>query len=106
MRVASHAKVDRRQAAYGRFCAAYPRVGVLNLRSVAVRGRNPSTSRRPRIGDGIAPTSGVRPPRRFVYILRNAGQPPRYYTGLTAGLGARLLAHNDGRCRYTATGTP
>jgi putative endonuclease len=44
--------------------------------------------------------------KRFVYILKNAGDPPRYYTGVTADLTARLADHNEGRCRYTANGRP
>jgi predicted GIY-YIG superfamily endonuclease len=48
----------------------------------------------------------MRPPKRFVYILKTDGRAPRYYTGLTSDVGARLLAHNDGRCRQTAGGRP
>ena len=44
--------------------------------------------------------------KRFVYVLKNASQPPRYYTGLTSDFHARLAAHNDGRCRHTAPGRP
>jgi putative endonuclease len=44
--------------------------------------------------------------RRFVYVLKNDRPPPRYYTGLTSDVGARLLAPNDGRCRHTASGRP
>lgn len=50
--------------------------------------------------------TGVMPIKRFVYILKNAASPPRYYTGLTSDIGARLRAHNDERCRHTASGTP
>lgn len=45
-------------------------------------------------------------PKRFVYILKNTSHPPRYYTGLTADVHARVAAHNDGRCRDTASGPP
>ena len=44
--------------------------------------------------------------RRIVYVLKNADDPPRYYTGLTANLGARLEAHNAGRCAHTAKHRP
>ena len=42
-------------------------------------------------------------PKRFVYILTSAEQPPRFYTGLTSDVSARLAAHNAGHCRHTAT---
>ena len=41
-----------------------------------------------------------------VYVLKNAENPPRYYTGLTSDLGARLKAHNAGRCAHTAKYRP
>lgn len=44
--------------------------------------------------------------KRFVDILKNEGVPTRHYTGVTSDLAARLLAHNEGRCRHTATGRP
>ena len=44
--------------------------------------------------------------KRIVYVLRNSSSPPRYYTGLTSDLRARLAAHNEGRCRYTAIARP
>jgi putative endonuclease len=43
---------------------------------------------------------------RFVYILKNAAQPPKYYTGITADVALRLVTHNDGRCLHTASGRP
>lgn len=45
-------------------------------------------------------------PRRFVYIIKNGNRPPRYYTGLTSDVSARLAAHNEGRCGPTSTGRP
>jgi predicted GIY-YIG superfamily endonuclease len=48
----------------------------------------------------------VPPRRRVVYILRNDAAPPRYYTGVTSDLRSRLVDHNEGRCRHTATGRP
>ena len=44
--------------------------------------------------------------KRFVYILKNGTQPPRYYTGVTSDMAARLLTHNDGKCRHMASGRP
>ena len=44
--------------------------------------------------------------KRFVYVLRNQNDPPRYYTGLTSNVPARLEAHNAGRCPHTASGGP
>ena len=51
-------------------------------------------------------TTTVRPPKVFVYVLRNKADPTRYYTGLTSHVEARLKAHNAGRCPHTATGRP
>jgi putative endonuclease len=45
-------------------------------------------------------------PQRLVYILKNADNPPRFYTGVTADLAARLAAHNAGRCSHTAKYRP
>jgi predicted GIY-YIG superfamily endonuclease len=46
------------------------------------------------------------PAQRVVYILKNSETPPRYYTGLTANLSARLDAHNHGCCTHTARHRP
>ena len=43
-------------------------------------------------------------PKRFVYTLKNSDDPPRYYTGVTSDVAARLAAHNEGHCRHTANG--
>ena len=40
-------------------------------------------------------------PQLIVYVLKNADSPPRFYTGLTGDLRARLNAHNAGRCSHT-----
>ena len=45
-------------------------------------------------------------PKRIVYVLKNADDPPRYYTGVTADLKARLDAHNAGRCPHTSKHRP
>lgn len=44
--------------------------------------------------------------KRFVYVLKNDSHPPRYYTGLTSDLRARLAEHNAGKCMATAGGRP
>lgn len=44
--------------------------------------------------------------KRIVYILKNAEKPPRFYTGVTADLKARLDAHNAGRCPHTVKHRP
>lgn len=44
--------------------------------------------------------------RCFVYVLKNCANPPRYYTGLTSDLRARLADHNAGKCAHTSSGRP
>jgi putative endonuclease len=44
--------------------------------------------------------------QRIVYILKNAETPPRYYTGVTSDLAARLIVHNKGGCPHTAKYRP
>ena len=44
--------------------------------------------------------------KRFVYVLKNSGSPPRYYTGLTADVEARCAAHNKGCSIHTAKYRP
>jgi predicted GIY-YIG superfamily endonuclease len=44
--------------------------------------------------------------KRFVYILRNSNQSPRFYVGLTSDVNARLADHNAGRCPHTASRRP
>ena len=44
--------------------------------------------------------------KRFVYVLRNAAVPPRYYTGLASNVARRLVAHNAGSCIHTAKYRP
>jgi predicted GIY-YIG superfamily endonuclease len=43
---------------------------------------------------------------RFVYVLRNHENPPRYYTGVTANVMARYVEHNQGSCVHTAKYRP
>ena len=44
--------------------------------------------------------------KRFVYVLKNSEIPPRYYTGLTSNVAARIAGHNAGECTYTAKYRP
>jgi predicted GIY-YIG superfamily endonuclease len=44
--------------------------------------------------------------KRFVYVLRNADQSPRFYVGLSSNVEARLADHNMGRCPHTASHRP
>jgi predicted GIY-YIG superfamily endonuclease len=44
--------------------------------------------------------------KRFVYILKNDWQPPRYYTGVTSHVRSRVRAHNAGMCSATAAARP
>jgi predicted GIY-YIG superfamily endonuclease len=41
-------------------------------------------------------------PRRFVYVLRNQENPPRYYTGVTSDVVKRHAEHSAGSCTHTA----
>jgi putative endonuclease len=45
-------------------------------------------------------------PKQFVYILKNGDAPPRYDTGATSNVVARLADHNAGRCDSTARHRP
>jgi len=49
---------------------------------------------------------GVPLSKRFVYILKSDHLPARYYTGLTSDVRARVVSHNEGRCRHTISGRP
>jgi putative endonuclease len=44
--------------------------------------------------------------KRFVYVLRTAGDPARYYVGLTSDVSSRIKAHNSGACAHTARYRP
>lgn len=44
--------------------------------------------------------------KRFVYVLKNAEVPPRYYTGVTSHVATRHADHNAGRCTHTAKHRP
>lgn len=43
---------------------------------------------------------------RFVYVLVNTENPPRYYTGVTSDVARRLAEHNSGNCAHTAKHRP
>ena len=44
--------------------------------------------------------------KRFVYVLRNEDDPPRFYVGLTSDVSGRVAAHNAGHCPHTAAHRP
>ena len=44
--------------------------------------------------------------KRFVYVLRNEAQTPRYYVELSSNVRGRLADHNAGRCAHTARHRP
>jgi predicted GIY-YIG superfamily endonuclease len=44
--------------------------------------------------------------KRFVYVLKNHENPPRYYTGLTSAVARRVAEHNAGGCFHTAKYRP
>lgn len=44
--------------------------------------------------------------KRFVYVLRNYENPPKYYTGLTSDVATRVVEHNAGGCTHTAKHRP
>ena len=44
--------------------------------------------------------------KRFVYVLKNADQHPKFYVGLSSNVQARLADHNMGRCPHTTSGRP
>ena len=87
----TRAKVDRQDVtdlnAFGFVQPQFP-----CLAPVTAQSRFPSDSTR----QAACPMRGM--PRRFVYVLRNADNPPRYYTGLTADVATRLTEHNAGSC--------
>jgi predicted GIY-YIG superfamily endonuclease len=44
--------------------------------------------------------------KRFVYVLRNSDQSPKFYIGFSSDVHARLADHNMGRCPHTASRRP
>jgi len=44
--------------------------------------------------------------KRFVYVLKNGEEPPRYYTGITSDVARRHAEHNAGSCTHTAKHCP
>lgn len=49
---------------------------------------------------------GMAGDKRFVYVLRNADQSPKFYVGLTSDVGESLADHHAGRCPHTASRRP
>ena len=45
-------------------------------------------------------------PKRFVYVLKNTENLPRYYTGITSDAVRRTVEHNAGSCVHTAKYRP
>lgn len=41
--------------------------------------------------------------KRFVYVLRNGDQNPRFHVGVSSDIDERLADHNAGRCPHTAS---
>jgi predicted GIY-YIG superfamily endonuclease len=48
----------------------------------------------------------VRPPKRFVYIIKSLKTPATYYVGLTSNIEARLAEHNAGLSSHTSEHGP
>jgi predicted GIY-YIG superfamily endonuclease len=44
----------------------------------------------------------MRTESRFVYVIRSARHPDRYYVGLTSDVSTRLAVHNSGGSLHTA----
>ena len=44
--------------------------------------------------------------KRFLYVLRNHENPPKYYTGITSHVATRHAEHNAGSCTHTAKHRP
>jgi putative endonuclease len=44
--------------------------------------------------------------KRFVYVLKDSNQSPKFYVGLTSDVNARLADHNAGRCPHTVARRP
>jgi predicted GIY-YIG superfamily endonuclease len=44
--------------------------------------------------------------KRCVYVLNSTLDSTRYYTGVTANVRPRLIAHNNGRCLHTTRWKP
>jgi predicted GIY-YIG superfamily endonuclease len=68
------------------------------------RSRRSGVFRRIDIGSALAGHAGM--PKRFVYILKNRQDPPRYYTGVTSNVSVRHAEHNAGRCAPTSRHRP
>ena len=58
------------------------------------------------ISHGKEVAGGTFVSKRFVYILRNRENPPRYYSGVTSDVVRRHTEHNAGICTHTAKNRP
>ena len=58
------------------------------------------------VGRNLANRRRVSVPQQFVYIIKSATNPTRYYTGRTSNVPLRLADHNAGHSRHTASGRP
>ena len=56
--------------------------------------------------DPVAPRVAMRFAKRFVYVIRNEWERPRYYTGVTSHVASGVRAHNAGLCAATAAARP
>jgi len=66
-------------------------------------------ARRWAVASALAPfvlTARCPPIAKICYVLKNAENPPHFYTGVTAALRERLDAHNAGRCHHTPKHRP
>ena len=72
----------------------------------AVRSRAATISCLSRLLGGHDTCSNCVMPKRFVYVLKNDGSPPKYYTGVTSDVLKRLAIHNAGACIHTAKHAP
>ncbi len=57
-------------------------------------------------GVRLAPCAGMRPPLRFVDVLRSTTRPERHYVGLTSDVSQRLAVHNSGGSKHTMADRP
>ena len=44
--------------------------------------------------------------KRFVYVLKNRDDDPRFYVGLASNVSERVAAHNAGHCPHTTAHRP
>ena len=76
------------------------------VRRLGGRTRIPPENRDSQLRDTLAPHPGMGEERRFVYVLKNTEQPPRYYTGLTSDVAERFATHNQNNGQWSARHRP